>query len=147
MPSDFGLTVRRHERHALSLAALVSLGTHPAPTIGGAEFTGGRLRFSPESGVGDAGMQATIIDVGAGGIGFKAPHFIPRGAVLRVRLLPDKSAPRTEPLDAIVRVQRVAMLDRAPTYLYGTSFIDPSTATLKAVESLTAPAGAGGIAC
>lgn len=148
MPSDFGLTVRRHERHALSLSALVSIGAHPAPLIGGEDFGGGRVRFSPESGVSETGMRATIVDVGAGGVGFRSAHFLPRGAVLRVRILSEGTGASPQvPMDATVRVQRVTMLDRGPTYLYGTSFIEPSAATLRAVDALTATTGGRAAAC
>lgn len=138
MPSDFGLTVRRHERHQLSLAGLVSVGEHPEPSIGVAEFGGGRLRFSPESGVSESGFQVTIVDLGAGGLGFVAPHFIPRGAVIRVRMLGDSGSHADLRLDATVRVQRVTMTDRKPTYLYGTSFVNAGPALLEKVKTLIA---------
>ncbi len=150
MPSDFGLTVRRHERHALSLAALVGVAGHPAPGIGVEGFTGGRLRFSPESGVSETGLPATVVDLGAGGLGLKTTQYLPRGAMLRVRVLGSDGSQARPRLDITVRVQRVTMVDRAPTYLLGTSFVDASPAALASVKALIeecgvrAPAGAGG---
>ncbi len=154
MPSDFGLTVRRHERHQLSLAGLVGVGQHPAPAIGVDGFVGGRLRFSPESGVSESGFPVTVVDLGAGGLGFTCAHFVPRGAILRVRVLGENGSHADLRLDATVRVQRVTMTDRKPTYLFGTSFVNPSAALqgrIKALIAACAPvatgAAAGGDAC
>ncbi|MFM9957158.1 MAG: PilZ domain-containing protein [Phycisphaerales bacterium] len=141
MPSDFGLTVRRHERHALSLAALVGVADHPAPCIGVEAFMGGRLRFSPESGVSETGMPGTVVDLGAGGLGLKLPLYLPRGSVLRVRVLGEDGSVSRLRLDLKVRVQRVTMVDRKPTYLIGTSFVDASPAALAAVKKLIEECG------
>lgn len=138
MPSDFGLTVRRHERHLLSLPALVAVASNPAPVIGVEGFVGGRLRFSPESGVSDSGSSAKVVDLGAGGLGFTSANFMPRGALLRVRVLGEGGSHAKLGLDATVRVQRVAMTDRKPTYLYGTSFVDTSPTLLDEVNDLVA---------
>ncbi len=155
MPSDFGLTVRRHERHLLSLSALVGVASNPVPAIGVEGFVGGRLRFSPESGVSDSGAPAKVVDLGAGGVGFTSTNFLPRGALLRVRVLGEGGSHANLRLDATVRVQRVTMTDRKPTYLYGTSFVDMAPNLLDAVNDLvaktaptpvtaSAPAAAGG---
>ena len=140
MPSDFGLTVRRHERHLLSLPALVGVASQPAPVpaIGVEGFLGGRLRFSPESGVSDTGAPAVVVDLGAGGLGFTSANFLPRGALLRVRVLGEGGSHANLRLDAAVRVQRVTMTDRKPTYLFGTSFVDATPALLDAVKELVA---------
>lgn len=151
MPSDFGLTVRRHERHQLSLAGLVAVSSHPAPAIGMDAFRGGRLRFSPESGVNESGFAAKVVDLGAGGLGFTAQQFIPRGALLRVRVLAENGSQASPRLDVDVRVQRVAMIDRKPTYLFGVSFVDPSPAALASVKALVVQMAAavkpGGASC
>lgn len=136
MPSEFGLTVRRHERHALSLAALVGIAGHPAPGIGVEGFAGGRLRFSPESGVSESGFPGTVVDLGAGGLGLKSAHYLPRGSTLRVRVLGEDGSVSKLRLDVTVRVQRVGMIDRKPTYLLGTSFVDASPSALTAVKEL-----------
>jgi hypothetical protein len=138
MPSDFGLTVRRHERHLLSLSALVGVASNPVPAIGVEGFVGGRLRFSPESGVSDSGGPAKVVDLGAGGVGFTSTNFLPRGALLRVRILGEGGSHAKLRLDATVRVQRVTMTDRKPTYLYGTSFVDTSPTLLDEVNDLIA---------
>lgn len=138
MPSDFGLTVRRHERHLLSLPAVVAVASPPVPAIGVEGFAGGRLRFSPESGVSDNGSPAIVVDLGAGGLGFTSSNFLPRGALLRVRILGEGGSHANLRLDATVRVQRVTMTDRKPTYLFGTSFVDATPALLNAVNDLVA---------
>lgn len=140
MPSDFGLTVRRHERHALSLASTIVVASHPQPRIGDAEFSGGALKFSAESGVGDHGAAATVVDLGAGGIGALTKVFYPRGAILRVRVLDDRGSASTPDLDVLVRVQRIAMVDRAPTYLLGTSFVDPGPSLAESVQRVVSKA-------
>lgn len=151
MPNDFGLTVRRHERHQLALPGLVSVSSQPAPAIGAGDFRGGRLRFSPESGVKESGFPATVVDLGAGGLGFTSTHFLPRGALLRVRVLAEGGARSTTRLDVHVRVQRVTMIDRKPTYLFGVSFIEPNDGVLAAVQTLVAETASsakpGGVAC
>lgn len=151
MPSDFGLTVRRHERHQLALPGMVSVSLQPAPAIGVEGFRGGRLRFSPESGVNESGFPAKVVDLGAGGLGFTSPHFLPRGALLRVRVLSEGGTQGVNRLDVNVRVQRVTMIDRKPTYLFGVSFIEPSAGVLASVQALISETASsvkpGGVPC
>lgn len=150
MPSDFGLTVRRHERHQLSLPALAGIASHPVPAIGVDGFVGGRLRFSAESGISEAGASCTVVDLGEGGLGVRLGVFIPHGAILRVRILGEGGSVATPRLDVNVRVQRVSMTDRRPTYVLGTSFADLSPATRMNVQTLIAelaqPVASGGSA-
>ncbi len=149
MSSDFGLTVRRHDRHQLTLTAIIGLGAHPAPVIGVEGFAGGRVRFSGESGISETGAPCTVVDLGAGGLGARTGVFYPRGALLRVRILDAAGNLASPRLDSYVRVQRVTMIDRKPTYLLGTAFTDRTPSLEAQVKAILAgqPAHAEGAPC
>ena len=66
-------------------------------------------------------IEAFITDASRGGLGIESAVFLPRGCRLRVRLK-SAAAPATPEHDLVVRVQRVSMLDRKPTYYLGVSF-------------------------
>ena len=70
---------------------------------------------------GSGAIEAFITDASRGGLGIESAVFLPRGCRLRVRLS-SAAAPATPEHDVLVRVQRVSMLDRKPTYYLGVSF-------------------------
>lgn len=70
---------------------------------------------------GSGAIDAFITDASRGGLGIESAVFLPRGCRLRVRLKSAGPTP-TPDNDLIVRVQRVSMLDRKPTYYLGVSF-------------------------
>lgn len=128
MPAESGLIIRRHERHELGLAAEVTLEGASAEHV----------RFSSASGATDH-VRAVVADLGEGGMGLRTTVFVPRRCLLRVRVR-GEGAPGVA-LEATVRVQRVAMTDRAPTYLLGCSFVGADEAVRRAVARLLESAG------
>ena len=122
MKSEQSLIVRQHQRHDLSMPAILTLED--------------AVRFSPEAGVAASGLSATVTDMSAGGIALRCGHFLPRRCVLRVAILNDQ-AERSRPLvEARVRVQRVQMIDRRPTYAVGCAFTEADDALRARIESL-----------
>lgn len=63
-------------------------------------------------------VDVRIVDLSSGGAGVSSALFLPQGSRLTLRLTP----PAGSPLVVEVRVQRVMMLDRKPTYYLGTAF-------------------------
>ncbi len=89
-------------------------------------------------------MSVTIIDYSAGGIGLRSNVFIPKRAMLTVVLPGVAGAQGRGEVRATVRVQRVAMLDRSPTYYLGTSLdesIEGQRAGTAFIEALMSRAG------
>lgn len=123
-PSGSGLTVRRFERHALSLPLKVTLD----------EATGGAVRLSRSSGGAD-GFNATLVDLGQGGLGIESPRYLPRKTVIRVRLYADASRNLPE-FQTTVRVMRTWMSSRDPSYAIGCSFVDPDPKLQQTVEDV-----------
>jgi len=64
-------------------------------------------------------VSVRAVDVSLGGVGLKSPLFLPRLCRLTLSLVPPG---RTERLTLELRVHRVTMLDRAPTYYIGAAF-------------------------
>lgn len=75
-------------------------------------------------------LKVSLSDIGAGGMGFQAPIFLPRmlSGVLRVFDLPESgSAPEARPTRRIafehaVRIRRCELTSRVPSYFVGSSF-------------------------
>lgn len=104
------LVVRQHERVSCALPAEVAVAPECAEGV------------SLSRSVGDAAgrVVATATDVSRGGMGLRCSTFFPRHTLLVVRL-PENHAGGTGPWEATVRVERVSMVDRGPTYYLGTS--------------------------
>jgi hypothetical protein len=118
------LAVRRYERYLCDLPAMVDI----APSSAGAVCLG-------QAAVGTNGrVSARVTDCSAGGLGLKSPVYFPHTANLRVTItLP---APLSGSLDVCLRVQRVAMTDRKPTYYVGGAFEGLSGDHLSTVQAL-----------
>lgn len=123
-PNGSGLTVRRFERHALSIPVQVSLD----------EETQQIIRFSRSSGA-DNRFQATLVDLGQGGLGLESQWYLPRKAVLRVRLLEDASK-NLPGFETSVRVMRSRMSTRQPSYALGCLFLDPTPQLHQTVDDV-----------
>jgi len=66
--------------------------------------------------------EATLVDVSAGGLGVIAPVFLPKNALVHVRVRSPLD-PEAEPLlESTLRVKRVVMTDRRPGYLLGLAY-------------------------
>ena len=123
MGAKSDLTVRQFERHELENAATLRL--HVDPTH--------QLQFSTNADVAE-GIPATLADLSAGGMGLKTKHFIPRGCTLKVTVETTCGLA----FDTRVRVQRVRMTDREPTYMLGTKFDAAIKPTHEQMEALMA---------
>ena len=125
MTAQSGLTVRRFERHALQLDALIEVDPASSDVV----------RFSPESGV--SGMIKCIVrDVGKGGLSVALPVFVPKRTVLRVRILKKGQTLDAPALDARVRVMRMGMEGTAPMYVAGCAFVEPCDTLDEQVRAL-----------
>jgi hypothetical protein len=103
------LSVRRHERVLCDLGAMVTI----APESLGA------VRPSRGATTAQGEVEARVVDASKGGLGLRTRVFLPGTALLIVRFTPPGVAAEVR---AKARVQRVAMLDRTPTYYIGTAF-------------------------
>lgn len=77
------------------------------------------LSFSPDSGIGASGFPILVTDLSEGGLGFRSGVFVPRRCLLQLRL----NLPGEAPTEFAVRIQRVTMIDRTPTYALGAAFV------------------------
>ena len=103
------LTVRRHERVLCDLEAVVAVAPECQASV---KLSRGACRA-------DGGVSARVVDCSRGGLGLQTKVFLPGTSVLTVCFaLPGSN----EEVRTKVRVQRVAMVDRGPTYYIGTSF-------------------------
>lgn len=111
-PESGDLAVRLHTRHECELSAQVFVAADEQRSLAlsrAALGAGGALR-------------ATLTDCSEGGLGLRTEVFLPRNAPLRV-VVPCPGLPGAPPLfDGLVRVRRVRMVDRAPTYYIGAAY-------------------------
>ena len=121
MSNTADLSVRQHERHACDVAAgmLVS-----GPSVGAVKLVK----------TGAAGAPGRVVDFSQGGLGLSSTVYFPLTCHLRVSI-PDNAGGSIK-ID--LRVQRIAMLDRTPTYYIGTSFEAATPEQHKAVADVLA---------
>jgi len=106
------LVVRQHERFHCRLSLHLRVG----------DEAGEQVVLARTAGDGTGAVDATITDTSRGGMGIESAVFFPRGCRLKARIKRDASG-RAPEKDMMVRVQRVSMLDRKPTYYLGVSFV------------------------
>ena len=125
IPKTDNLVVRQHERCHCALNSEAAIAPEHA----------GAIALSPLAADASGTFHPTVVDISRGGIGLRTKTFFPKQARLTVTI----TDPALEaPISATVKVQRVVMTDRTPTYELGTSFVDPSPALLQAVAAATA---------
>ena len=110
------LTVRRHERLECCLSGYAQIAPGSTPAVRLARATAQV-----------EGIPVVLVDCSAGGLGLRCEAFLPRSCLVRVQAsVPTSQAAAggDRALDVLVRVQRVSMIDRRPTYYLGTSFHD-----------------------
>ncbi len=107
------LVVRQHERIQCRLSAHVRVAEESADKVAvGAGEAAGSVRE----------LACEIIDCSAGGLGVRCATFLPKLCRVRLRLHVERGPGGiAEDIDLAARVQRVAMVDRTPTYYLGTS--------------------------
>jgi len=126
------LIVRRNQRYDLVLPARFVVDDMHLDHV---RYSGGGR---------DGWLDVDLMDFSAGGVGFMCDVFIPRKALLLVRIFPPGSNLSDQPIDeeqiplleGTVRVQRVIMTDRRPGYLVGTSFTEPSQKLDKQIDEM-----------
>lgn len=123
------LLVRQHERYTCRLSAKLRVVPEDAPQVSIARSVGD----------GAGGVNCIVVDCSSGGVGLQSPVFLPRGSKVIVTISSESldsstagsaadSASTELPstvFKGTLRVQRVSMLDRTPTYYLGTALIKP----------------------
>ena len=107
-----GLVVRGHTRQEIALRAHVSLPP-AAETI---------IKLSDRAPTTPDGVEAVLVDIGAGGLGFESAVFFPRDSVVRISISDSDGNGEVTTVRGIVR--RAQMIDRTPTYSTGVQFTD-----------------------
>lgn len=122
-PAKNDLSVRQHTRYDCDIASRATLDESDAASV----------RLSPEMVVAADTLSVRVIDTGRGGLGLSSLVYLPPGTCLSVALEINGSSQ-----ELLVRVQRVRMTDRKPTYYIGTSFNSSSSDQAGLVEALMA---------
>lgn len=120
------LVVRQHERLLCNLRAHASV----------AEANASQIAIARTICDGNGSIEVDIVDCSRGGLGLQSSLFLPRSSQLVVRLIADPAAGIPGDLEVLVRVQRVTMLNRSPTYYMGVSFRVPGPPQTDRVERL-----------
>lgn len=124
MPKTDNLVVRQHQRLQCALASeAVIAPEHVGP-----------IALSPLAADSAGTFHPTVVDISRGGIGLRTKTFFPKQARITVTIT---DTALEAPITATVKVQRVVMTDRTPTYELGTAFVDPNPALLQAVAAAT----------
>lgn len=118
MPFDQNsLSVRRHDRQDCNLPARCHVADSHADQV----------VFSSAVAEPDGSLELRVVDCSEGGLGLRSPVFVPKGARIVVELsLSDGQ--RDARHEFHLRVQRAAMVDRAPAYYLGASLVGSSAA-------------------
>jgi len=115
--------VRQHQRYQCNIAAAVRFD----------EADARRVKLSPEASTSATTVACQLIDASRGGVGFSSKVYLPPSIRLVVSLKVSGIVQEVR-----VKVQRVRMLDRTPSYYIGTSFIGTSEEHGRVVEALLA---------
>jgi hypothetical protein len=131
-----GLTVRQFEREHVRLPIELVI----------AEQHVGQVRFSQSSSAAGRNMiRGLAVDISPGGMGLQCAQFLPRMCEGVVRVFEPAAggdsaandpAPTTVLLEHRVKVRRVFLLDREPTYAIGLAFVDLKPGIEKTVASV-----------
>jgi hypothetical protein len=119
------LVVRQHERFHCRLPSQIRVAAEVAEQVVLARTVGD----------GSGALDVFVTDCSRGGVGIESPIFFPRGCRLKVRVKPVDAYEGPGP-EVVVRVQRVTMLDRTPTYYLGVSFVSKGSEHEAAVAML-----------
>ncbi len=126
------LAVRRHERYVCDLPAQLDVASASASAV----------RLS-QAAVGTNGrVMVRVSDCSFGGLGLKSPVFLPLTSHIAVQLQIPCEAGGS--LSAVLKVQRVMMTDRKPTYYLGGAFEAMTDQQRDAVAALMAALKASG---
>lgn len=115
------LVIRQHERHTCRINAAVSVDDQHAD----------KLVYSRAAADSGRSLPVVAVDISSGGMGIETTAFIPRTSLLKIRVGGEQDG-----VETCVRVQRVLMTDRTPTYYVGTAFVEQGTAHEQRVAKL-----------
>ena len=107
------LSVRRHERRACDCPALLAVAPESCASV----------RLARSITATDGALGVRVVDFSEGGIGLRSSVFLPVSCRVQVRVALGP-APEAGHIEVAARIQRVAMLDRVPSYYLGASFLD-----------------------
>ena len=119
------LSVRRHERYAFDLPALVRVVPEDRGRV--------RLVGSELDKAGNTPVR--LVDCSPGGFGFNTKVFLPKMLRLEIAIEPDTTTGQPA-LSTTVKIRRVIMLDYTPTYFIGASFEDSEVSSGPALRAL-----------
>jgi hypothetical protein len=122
-PAD-SLIVRQFERVRCALPAESSITTEHSKTV----------VLSAMAADGNGTFPVTVVDISKGGLGLKSTVFIPKLARLSV-IIADPQGREAATL-VNIRIQRVVMIDRTPTYELGGPFLDPTPQLASQIAAL-----------
>jgi hypothetical protein len=125
LPKTDNLVVRQHERLRCALTAEATIAPEHI----------GPITLSPLAADASGNFNPVVVDVSRGGIGLRTKVFLPKQARICVTITDPAIG---TPISTTVRVQRVIMTDRAPTYELGTAFVDPSPGLLQTIAAAIA---------
>lgn len=125
-----GLTVRQHEREGIQVPVELNLAGPWAAQV----------RFSPSSNARTAHtIRGEAVDVSSGGMGLRCRHFVPRMCEAALRVF----APGEDPggqgdviFEQKIKVRRVTLIGREPTYALGVAFVDPTPDLDRRIDEL-----------
>jgi hypothetical protein len=122
-----GLNLRRHQRHAIDLRAAAAVYADHAKLV----------RFAADSGAAD-GVEATLADLGEGGLGLLSREYLPKKCALRVMIDTSSLGPEHAELgfEVDVRVMRITMIGAEPEYLIGCAFLRPTDELRSSVKAV-----------
>lgn len=126
--------VRHHDRFTCVLPA----------TLGVAPDAAERVALSRSACDAEGRVAATVVDCSAGGIGLHLSVFIPRRCPVQLVVEAASGSGTIERVCLRARVQRAAMISRAPLYYIGAAFMDDDADAAAAERLIALVRGAAG---
>ncbi len=124
-----GLIIRRSVRHEIVLPARIRVALEQVESV----------RFAKGVTDSEGWIGVDLVDFASGGAGFISTVYLPRGAILELRIaapgLPD-GADAPSLVSVRTRVVRVQMTDRRPAYLVGVAYLDPDEQAVAQINTM-----------
>ncbi len=128
MSQDRGLIIRHAQRHEIALPCeLVMAVAHESA-----------VRLSAKVSLVNGRVGATLVDASAGGLGVLSEVFFPKQSLVDLRVLRAGDSSASPIFETTLRVKRVVMTDRQPTYLIGLSFEHHDEPSMRRVQEFLA---------
>lgn len=123
-----GLIIRRSVRHEIVLPAWVRIAPEHAESV----------RYAKGVTDPEGWLAVDLVDFASGGAGFISSVYLPRGAIVQVRIPSPDSEGGVPLVNIRCRVMRVQMTDRRPAYLVGVAYMDTDDANLAQIDAMIA---------